>query len=71
MLASLPHSRVAWIAAALLAGAGIAAYLVQGGQLWWWLGLGAVIPLVLLMLSRLSGDEWPPHVGGDGPWGAP
>jgi hypothetical protein len=56
----------------LLALAGGVAYLVMGGALWWWLGLAAVIPLVVLMIGRLSedGDERPPPMG-DGPWGAP
>jgi hypothetical protein len=70
---SLLHSRAAWVAAGLLALAGGVAYLVIGGTLWWWLGLAAVMPLVVLMIGRLSEDDdpWPPATGGDGPWGAP
>ncbi len=70
---SVLHSRVAWVAAALLALAGGTASVAIGGALWWWLGLACVVPLVVLMLGRLAeGDgEWPPATGSDGPWGAP
>jgi hypothetical protein len=70
---SLLHRRAAWVAAGLLAVAGGVAYLVIGGTLWWWLGLGAALPLVVLMIGRLSedGDQSPPTPMGDGPWGAP
>jgi hypothetical protein len=72
-LRSLPSSRVAWVAAGLLALGGIVAYAVIGGALWWWLGLAAVAPLAGLMFWRLSHgrEEWPPMTGSDGPWGAP
>jgi hypothetical protein len=70
---SLWHSRAAWVAAGLLALAGGVAYLVIGGTLWWWLGLAGVLPLVVLMIGRLSedGDQGRPPPMGDGPWGAP
>ena len=72
-LQSLLHSRVAWVAAALLALAGGIASVSIGGALWWWLGLACVAPLVMLMLGRLAKGEgeWPPATGSDGPWGAP
>ena len=70
---SVLHSRVAWVAAALLALAGGTASVAIGGALWWWLGVAAVVPLVVLMLGRLAEGEgeWPPATGSDGPWGAP
>lgn len=70
---ALLQSRVAWVAAGLLALGGVVAYLVIGGTLWWWLGLAAVAPLVALMFGRLAqgGDDGPPMIGSDGPWGAP
>jgi hypothetical protein len=70
---SLLHSRAAWVSAGLLAFAGVVAYLVIGGTLWW-LAVAAVAPLAVLMIARLNedDDQWPPHAtGGDGPWGAP
>ena len=69
---SIVRGRVAWTAAGVLALAGGVAYLVIGGALWWWLGLAAVMPLVLLMAARLKGADNAPYSGGtDGPWGAP
>lgn len=70
---SLLHSQAAWILTGLLALAGGVAYLLIGGDLWWWLGLAAVMPLLALMIGRLSqgDDDWPRATGAEGPWGAP
>ena len=74
VIGPLSHRPAAWIVAGLLAAGGWGAYLVIGGELWWWLGLAGVMPLAILMGSRArEGSEDGPSTPSatDGPWGAP
>jgi hypothetical protein len=68
----LPN-RVEWALAIVLALAGPAMYLIVGGSYWWFAGQLMVLPLVILMTTRLPSSGREPWYGGfrDGPWGPP
>ncbi len=68
--------RLSWTLAIALAVGGPTAYVVEGGSQWWYWGKMAVMPLMLLLLTRVKpgsvtrSERW---YGGlsDGPWGPP
>lgn len=65
-------SRLQWTGAIALALVGPVGYAVIGGAQWWNWGQMTLVPLLLLMLSKVDDSErsWAGGAG-DGPWGPP